>query len=365
MYNLIFIVKICILGDSLTSLTLAKALVNKKILVDLFAKKKNLSISKTRTIGISKSNIEFFNKNIININNILWKINKIEIFTENLKNESLLNFKNRSNPLFSIVKNFKLFYLLEKSLSKNKYFKKINSEISENICKKYNLVINTDYNNSISKKFFNKKIVKKYNSHAFTTLIKHEKIYNNIATQIFTKKGPLAFLPISNSETSIVYSIKDLKLKKNENIKDLIKAYNFKYKIKKIDRINNFELRAIFLREYYHKNILAFGDLIHKIHPLAGQGFNMTIRDIKNLVNLIDKKLILGLPIDQSINTEFENNLKNKNFIFSSGIDLIYEFFDIEEKLNGSFISKSIQKLGKNNFLNKIFTKIADEGIVF
>ena len=138
-----------------------------------------------------------------------------------------------------------------------------------------------------------------------------------------------------------------------------------RYRIKKIEKISAFELRAVFLRKYYHKNILAFGDLIHKIHPLAGQGFNMTIRDIKNLISLIDKRLILGLPIDQSINTEFENNLKDKNFIFSNGIDLIYEFFNIEENLNSSFLRKSIQNFGKNTFVNKIFTKIADRGIVF
>ena len=34
-----------------------------------------------------------------------------------------------------------------------------------------------------------------------------EKISNEIAVQIFTKIGPIAFLPISNYETSIVYSI--------------------------------------------------------------------------------------------------------------------------------------------------------------
>ena len=40
-----------------------------------------------------------------------------------------------------------------------------------------------------------------------TTVIKHEKILNNVATQIFTKRGPLAFLPISKDSTSVVYSI--------------------------------------------------------------------------------------------------------------------------------------------------------------
>ena len=35
---------------------------------------------------------------------------------------------------------------------------------------------------------------------------------------------------------------------------------------------------------------------MHKIHPLAGQGFNMTIRDIKNIIEIIKYKIDLGLP---------------------------------------------------------------------
>ena len=68
MYHLIFVVKIknnmrvCIIGAGLTSLTLAKALVNQKIYVDIHVEKKSQILSKTRTLGISKSNIEFFSK---------------------------------------------------------------------------------------------------------------------------------------------------------------------------------------------------------------------------------------------------------------------------------------------------------------
>ena len=91
-----------------------------------------------------------------------------------------------------------------------------------------------------------------------------------------------------------------------------------------MDKIQSFDLKSVSLRSYYHNNILAFGELLHKIHPLAGQGFNMTIRDIKILSKIIEKKLDLGLPIYSSINTEFENNSKYKNLIFSNGIDLIY-----------------------------------------
>ena len=53
--------KVCIIGNNLTSLTLAKALVNKEIFVDIFYKHENINLDKTRTIGLSKSNINFFN----------------------------------------------------------------------------------------------------------------------------------------------------------------------------------------------------------------------------------------------------------------------------------------------------------------
>ena len=84
-------------------------------------------------------------------------------------------------------------------------------------------------------------------------------------------------------------------IKKNENIRTIIKDKNFKYKIRNIEKINSFELKSLNLRSYYHNNILAFGDLLHKVHPLAGQGFNMTIRDIKILLEIIKKKLDVGL----------------------------------------------------------------------
>ena len=67
-----------------------------------------------------------------------------------------------------------------------------------------------------------------------TTILKHKKIQNNTASQIFTKNGPLAFLPISDKETSIVYSIKNTAKIKKENLLELINLHNPKYKIEKI-----------------------------------------------------------------------------------------------------------------------------------
>ena len=59
--------RVCILGAGLTSLTLAKALVNQNIYVDLYSQKKIILQDKLRTIGISKSNVEFFLYNNIDV----------------------------------------------------------------------------------------------------------------------------------------------------------------------------------------------------------------------------------------------------------------------------------------------------------
>ncbi len=357
--------KVCILGTSLSALALAKALVNENIKVDITVLNKKNKISQSRTLGISKSNIDYFNNEIINISSIAWKLKKIEILSDNFTNEKILNFENNNEQLFSIIKNYQLYNIINKSLSNSRLCKRINLGKKKIDIKEYELIINTDNSNYFTKKYFNKKIVKEYDSTAYTTIIKHKEISNNIAVQIFTKKGPLAFLPVSKNETSIVFSIHNSKFNNEENIINLIKSYNFKYKIKSVEKINSFKLKSLVLRSYYHDNILAFGDLLHRVHPLAGQGFNMTIRDIKNLMDIIKGRIELGLPLDKFICREFEKKVKHKNYIFSNGIDLIHELFNLERKINNYILTKAIKKIGNNNSLNKAFTKIADKGIIF
>ena len=134
--------KVCIFGSGLSALTLAKVLVNQNIFVDVLASKKTTSFKKSRTLGISKSNVEFFNKYIININNIIWKLNKIDIFSENYE-KKLITFENNGESLFCIIKNHKLYEILQKNLSKNKYYKIINPRKNINFFKDYDLFLNT------------------------------------------------------------------------------------------------------------------------------------------------------------------------------------------------------------------------------
>ncbi len=355
--------KVSILGNGLTSLTLAKMLVNEGIKVDIFSDRKKNKINTTQTLGISKSNIDFFNNKILNIKKLLWEIHKIEIYSDNLENKKILNFENKDKSLFSIVRNLDLYNNLFLALNKNKLitFKRKVDYISL-LKKDYNLIFNCDYQHPITKKFFYKKIEKNYDSFAHITTFKHKAVLKNyIASQIFTKKGPLAFLPLSPVETSVVYSAKGAR---DIDLNEFIKKYNFKYKILKINKSISFPLKSSNLRSYFHGNIIAFGDLVHKLHPLAGQGFNMTIRDIKEINNLIIFKKDHGLDLDISICSDFEKRTKNKNYLFSQGIDLIYEFFNFENKFNNSTLSNSIKLIGKNKLVNNFFTKFADKGII-
>ena len=109
---------------------------------------------------------------------------------------------------------------------------------------------------------------------------------------------------------------------------------------------------------------MAFGDCLHKVHPLAGQGFNMTIRDIKILSDIINDRINLGLQLDFSIYEEFEKLTRHYNYIFSTGIDLIHEFFKFDSKISNKYQNKILKYFGKNKTINNIISKYADRGFI-
>ena len=362
---------IALIGESISSLVLSKILIKKNINVSLFFVRNNLKKQSLRTIGISKNNIDFLKKNNLDLSNLSWPIKGIKIFNEINRQNELLNFQNNKNNLFSLVKNGDLFDLLRKKLNRNKLLKRFevgNNFDYQKILKnnKYDLIINSDVRNNISKNFSHRKINKDYNSFAFTAFINHKSCKNNFATQIFTKYGPLAFLPYSKNQTSIVFSLKNNNFPfLNSDLEKLVRKYNNYYKINSFSKIEKFQIKFSFARNYYHKNILLFGDALHQVHPLAGQGFNMTLRDIKILLSLIDEHTDLGLPLDKSLLLKFENKIKHFNLIFASGIDLIHEFFIFDSKVNNLFTKNVFKVLEDNKLFKYYVSKFANNGISF
>ena len=140
----------------------------------------------------------------------------------------------------------------------------------------------------------------------------------------------------------------------------IIKEHNTKYKINKVSEVESFSIKFLVLRNYIYKNILSFGDLIHKVHPLAGQGFNMTIRDIKSLIKILDNNIKLGIHDGQIIAKEFQENNKHLNFIYGLGIDTINSFFKIDSKFKHNLSNPIFKILKGNKLLNNVATFLSN-----
>jgi 2-octaprenyl-6-methoxyphenol hydroxylase len=347
---------ICLLGNNLTNLVLANIFLSKKINVDIISLASAPVLKNTiRTIAISSENYKFLKENIKNFKNLGWPTSMIKIYSERNRSSELFEFKNKNQNNFYLLKYIEFYNLLKK----NKFLKfvKYKNYNFETIKKRnYNLIINSEHNNLITKKFFFKKIERNYNSLAHTAIIGHKKINNKIAIQIFTNSGPLAFLPLSDSQTSIVFSNNSNKLINKKEFLEIINKYNHKYFVKKISNIESFSIKFSHLRNYVYKNILSFGDLIHKVHPLAGQGFNMTIRDIKSLSLILDENIKLGIDDGETIAQKFQEHNKHLNFMYGVGIDSINSFFKLDTKLKNNLSEPIFKILKGNKFLNNYAT---------
>ncbi len=357
--------KICLIGLNLTNLILANVFEEKKLNVDIYLNKKIENIKTNRTIALSSENFDYL-KFVSKSSITSWKSKEIKIFTESSQFKETINFNKKNKEVFNLVSYSKLNEIFFKKIKKSKFIKLHHSDTSNSLIlnkiKKYDLVINSENKNFISNKFFTNKIKKNYRSRAYTFLINHHRKDNNTAIQVFTKFGPLAFLPLSNTKTSVVFSYNGVKID-DKKILGIFKKYNSFYASTKINKIENFSLSFEMLRNYTYSNILAFGDLIHRIHPLAGQGFNMTIRDIKIMSKIVNDRMSLGLPIDISVAEDFQSSTKHLNYLYGKAIDGIYEFFRLDSNINNSISKPVFRILNKNSLFKKYSNILSDKGL--
>ena len=102
------------------------------------------------------------------------------------------------------------------------------------------------------------------------------------------------------------------------------------------------------------------GDAAHSVHPIAGQGWNLGLRDIKNLYYLSKDSKIQGLMIGTS---QFCRAYNEKCYYDS------FRLYQITDKLNGifkqdSFFANSSRAIGfsiiqRSKRLKKLITKFA------
>ena len=369
--------KVCIIGGGLAGLSTSIALSKCGIDIDLISRDFKKTQYFLTTTALSYTNFIFL-KNVISsdkFNKNIWPVNEMEIYTnnENEKIRKILDFssENKEKKVMYILDN-KFFSLI----MKNKIKSLKNVVLKSNLKKKesYNLIINcTGANSFFTKSIKENKFIKyNYKQTSFVLKIKHDKIENKIARQFFLKEGALALLPLSTTETSIIWSVKNfylplnLKEKKkyiSTKIKIILKDY---LKLRKLSSIEIFNLNFQTSRNYFSGRLLNFGDALHKIHPLAGQGFNMCIRDIIVLKKIINEKNKLGLDIgDKSSLNEFSNKMKSRNFIYSSSIEILNDLFSIKEKPVTIVRDIAIQNINKSKLLKRFFLNFANKGLIF
>ena len=142
-----------------------------------------------------------------------------------------------------------------------------------------------------------------------------------------------------------------------------------KYFLKKVKFVTNIEFKDLNLlirKKYNQDRVLLFGDALHVVHPLTGQGFNMVLRDLASLERILKNKINLGLDIGGSeILSEVSNETQPRNFIYSLGIDFLKNCFSFQQKSLKDFRNKIITTLNKNNFVKDILFNLADKGFKF
>tara|TARA_B100000073_G_scaffold348149_1_gene365358 strand:+ start:40 stop:1137 length:1098 start_codon:yes stop_codon:yes gene_type:complete len=363
--------KICLVGNNITSLILAYILSKKKIYSEIYSVKSNKVNFKTRTLGLTENNIKFLSNYFNNISKRINQIKEIKVQIKNNEIKDEILFKQNSNTLFNMIsyndfKNYLTSRIKKNNFVSYKYLTKSSKFLNLLNDKKFSLIINCERSNPLTIKYLKKGIKKNYFSKAYTTIINHKKTLNKRAVQVFTDRGPIAYLPLSNRLTSVVFSCEiDKKKQLSENeIIEKIKFFNPNYKIISLSKIESFNLNLNLPKRYFYENLLFFGDSLHSVHPLAGQGFNMTIRDIIKLNKILEDKIDLGLSIDKSVCKEFEQVAKSYNTTFSLGIDFIYEFFSLSKSFLPKRISKNIFSfINKNPKIKNFGIKFADQGI--
>ncbi len=372
--------KICIIGDGLSGLTAALVLSNLDIDVDFIAEnKQEKKSSDPRVTAISPSNFKFLiNYLDIKDSKFFWPCKKINLFYEKFNHlHNFINFSEGSKNLLYIIKNDNFKKILFRRIKGKKNIKIINKEVkkvdTKNSCilfgKKsyvYDLILLcVGRSSKIISDFVGKRYIQKDDKEiALTSIVSHN-INISDPRQYFLKEGPLAILPVNEKIFSFVWSVSNKF--QNKNINDLV--YN---KLKKIlgnktninlNKIFTFPISFKFNSIFSKNNSLVLGDGSYNVHPVAGQGFNLIIRDIMKLFQFIEYNQSLGLPIrDSEIIKKFVSSRKPENLLFGLGINLTNSFFK-QNKITSPIKDFILKDINKFNFLKEMSIKISDKGI--
>ncbi len=143
-----------------------------------------------------------------------------------------------------------------------------------------------------------------YNQHAVIANISTELAHNNRAFERFTKQGPLALLPLTRNRMSLVWCQNDKNACSTmidsdiDFIEKLQTAFGYRLgQIIKVGERNQYPLALHLPEQTFNGRVLLLGNSAHTLHPIAGQGFNLGLRDIAALFDQVQQAQIRGEDI--------------------------------------------------------------------
>jgi 2-octaprenyl-6-methoxyphenol hydroxylase len=209
---------------------------------------------------------------------------------------------------------------------------------------------------------------KHYDQTALVFDIKHSDDHKNIAYEKFFPEGAFAILPLKDQKkSSIVWMVKtamkDIYLKfdkENLNHQMQKKISDDLGKTEIISKIFSYDLELIYPKEFFYKKAVLIADAAHAIHPIAGQGFNLGIKDIMILTDLIEQNFKIGENInsDELIAkyNKFAKFESKKMILATDNLDKLFSNNILPVKIARDLGLAITEKIPK---LKKLFIKMA------
>lgn len=133
-----------------------------------------------------------------------------------------------------------------------------------------------------------------YGQTSLVCAIEHELPHDGTAHQFFTPSGPLAILPLTGNRSSIVWTeaeslAAEIQARDEEGYLQALRPVfgDFLGDIKLLGKRFTYPLGLTLANSFIGERVVLAGDAAHGIHPLAGQGFNLGVRDAAALAEVL------------------------------------------------------------------------------